>query len=85
MSLIFGVKEFHQYLYAVCLSAYQYDIRFKPTGEHTNADGLTHLPLPLTKPDANHHATNKISAFNHAQIDTLPLRASQIAKATRQD
>ena len=119
LSLIFGVKKFHQYLYgqnfqlitdhkpltailgpkkgvpslaaarlqqwAVCLSAYKYDIKFKPTGENANADGLSRLPLPLTEPDANHHTTNTISAFNQAQIDTLPLTASQIAKATRQD
>ena len=80
LSLIFGVKKFHQYLYgrkfllitdhkpllailgpkkgipslaaarlqrwAVLLSAYQYEIQFKPTEAHANADGLSRLPLP---------------------------------------
>ena len=92
LTAILGLKKVVPFLaaarlqrWAVCLSTSQYDITFKPTGEHANADGLTHLPLRLTKPAANHHATNKISAFNQAQIDTLPLTASQIAKATRQD
>ena len=71
--------------WAVCLSTYQYNIRFKPTGEHANADGLSRLPLPITERDVKHHATNTISAFNQTQIDTLPPTASQIAKATRQD
>ena len=86
LTAILGLKKGMPFLAAarlqrwtVCLSTYQYDITFKPTGEHANADGL---PLRLTKPAANHHATNKISAFNQAQIDTLPLTASQIAKAT---
>ena len=81
LSLIFGVKKFHQYLYgrkfllitdhkpllailgpkkgipslaaarlqrwAVLLSAYQYEIQFKLTEQHANADGLSRLPLPL--------------------------------------
>ena len=32
--------------WAVLLSAYSYEIRFKPTADHANADGLSRLPLP---------------------------------------
>ena len=80
LSLIFGVKKFHQYLYgrkfllvtdhktlltilgpkkelptlaaarlqqwAVLLSAYQYDIEFRLTDRHSNADGFPRLPVP---------------------------------------
>ena len=80
-ALIFGVKHFHQYLYArsftlvtdhrplttilsphkgipslaaarlqgwaIILSAYQYDIEFKCTQQHGNADALSRLPLPV--------------------------------------
>ena len=76
LSLVFGVKKFHQYLYgrrftlitdhkpltaivgpkrgipslaaarlqrwAVLLSAYEYDIKYKSTHAHSNADGLSH-------------------------------------------
>ena len=79
LSLIYGVKHFHSYLYgrifslitdhkpltvilgpkrgipplaaarlerwAWILSAYTYDIEFCPTGEHSNADGLSLVSL----------------------------------------
>ena len=79
LSLIFGVKKFHRFLYgrklilitdhtplvtilgprkgipslaagrlqrwAVLLSAYKYDIRYKATSDHSNADGLSRLLL----------------------------------------
>ena len=79
LSLVFGVKKFHQYLYgrrftlitdhqplttilgpkkgipslaaarlqrwALLLSAYVYDIKYKSTHCHGNADGLSRLPL----------------------------------------
>ena len=79
LSLIFGVQNFHQYIYgreftlvtdhhplttifgprkevpplaaarlqrwALLLSAYRYNIEFKPTLAHANADGLSRLPL----------------------------------------
>ena len=85
LSLIFGVKRFHSYLYgrhftlvtdhkpltailgpkkgipplaaarlqrwAWILSAYTYEIKFRPTGDHGNADGLSCLPLCITPPD----------------------------------
>ena len=116
LSLIFGVKKFHQYLYgrkfqlitdhqplkailgpkkgipslaaarlqrwAVLLSAYQYDIKFKPTDTHANADGLSRLPLPLNTPESS---TNVVSIYNCSQLEALPVTASQIAVATRQD
>jgi len=79
LSIIFGVKHFHQYLYgrkfvilsdhkplqyllgetrgvpamasariqrwALTLSAYHYEIRHKPGADHSNADGLSRLPV----------------------------------------
>ena len=116
LSLIFGVKKFHQYLYgrkfnlitdhkpltailgpkkgipslaaarlqrwAVLLSAYQYEIHFKPTDAHGNADGLSRLPLPLQHPEPK---TNLISELNNQQLEALPVTASHIATATRKD
>ena len=85
LSLIFGIKKFHQYLYgrrftlltdhkplltllgpkagipslaaaclqrwAVLLSAYTYDIKFRSTQNHANADGLSLLPLDTPLPE----------------------------------
>ena len=33
--------------WALLLSAYDYEIQFKPTKSHSNADGLSRLPLPI--------------------------------------
>ena len=118
LSLIFGVKKFHQYLYgrkfhlitdhkpltailrdkkgipslaaarlqrwAVLLSAYQYEITFKPTLQHANADGLSRLPLP-TSPEDKPISSNDPTLFNITQIESLPLTAQQIEQATRND
>ena len=109
LSVVFGVKRFHTYLYgrqftlltdhkplctifgpkkgvpplaaarlqrwAVLLSAYRYDICYKSTQEHANADCLSRLPLP-------HHTkegeTVDVQVFQLAQIDSLPVTHRQI-------
>ena len=116
VSLVFGIKKFHQYLYgrrftlvtdhkpltailgpkksvpplaaarlqrwAMLLSAYSYDIQFKPMSDHVNADGLSRLPLPeITVEGQSPDAT----IFNVAQIERLPVTAAQIRQATCKD
>ena len=116
LSLIFGIKKFHQYLYgrkftlftdhkpllailgpkkaippmaasqmqrwAVLLSAYQYEIKFKSTLDHANADGLSRLPLPTTSDDT---ATSDATVFNISQLQSLPVTVTQVQSATRTD
>ena len=68
--------------WAVCLSAYSYDIQFKPTAAHSNADGLSRLPLHTV------HANGPLpdpSIFNVQQLGTLPVTAMQLAATTRTD
>jgi len=116
LSLIFGVKKFHQYVYgreftlitdhkplttilgpkdtipslaaarlqrwALLLAGYSYKIKFRPTSTHSNADGLSRLPLRDSTalgylPDA----TN----FNIAQIDALPVTSAELEVATQRD
>ena len=116
LSLVFGVKKFHQYLYgrkftlitdhkplltilgpkkgtpplaaarlqrwAILLSAYSYDIQFKSTSAHANADGLSRLPvLDATTEDQS----VEVSLFNVAQINSLPVTAQQIDRFTKTD
>ena len=116
LSLIFGVKKFHRFLYgrkfilitdhkplvtilgpkksipplaaarlqrwAVLLSAYQYDIRYKATSDHSNADGLSRLPLPSTGSASDSEA---ITMFNCGQVQVLPVTVQDIQRATRRD
>ena len=116
LSLVFGIKKFHQFLYgrhftlvtdhkpltailgpkngvpslaaarmqrwALLLSGYSYDIQFRPTKAHGNADGLSRLPLQDDSTLGNYEDT---TVFNIAQVDALPVHASQVMTATRTD
>ena len=68
--------------WAVLLSAYKYDIKFKSTQAHANADGLSRLPLTI---DSTEGQSLEASIFNLAQIDCLPVTAIQVQQATRVD
>ena len=68
--------------WALLLSAYMYDIQFKPTGLHGNADGLSRLPLSATTPVDE---STDASIFNIMQLEALPVQSSDIRKATQSD
>ena len=116
LSLVYGVKKFHRYLYgrkftlltdhqplttifnpkkgipslaaarlqrwALLLSAYNYDIIYKSTKEHSNADGLSRLPLPT---NSSPPVDDGVTIFNISQIQALPLDFKDIQTATRRD
>ena len=63
--------------WAVQLSAYQYDIEFKPTKEHSNADALSRLPLL----DSIEYISES-SVFNVNQIQSLPVDSGDVENAT---
>ena len=68
--------------WAILLSAYDYNIHYKSTTEHGNADGLSRLPLPVTTPSLD---TQSATTFNIGQIQALPVTFQHIQKATRRD
>ena len=116
LSLIFGVKRFHSYLYgrsftivtdhkpltailgpkkgipplaaarlqrwSWILSAYHYEIEFRPTGDHGNADGLSRLPLSDVPPE---ETNNDSKIFNISQMEALPVTIRQLRAATHSD
>ena len=116
LSLVFGVKKFHSYLYgrkftlmtdhkplttilgpknnvpplaaarlqrwAIVLSAYSYDIEFRHTAVHGNADGLSRLPLHDSKPE---DVAPGVTLFNVSQLSSLPVTSQQLQAATRTD
>ena len=68
--------------WALLLAAYNYDIVYKSTKDHANADGLSHLPLPIEPaPEYSQETT----VFKITQIDTLPVIVKQLKADTRQD
>ena len=68
--------------WAVLLSAYQYDIEFRATDKHCNADGLSRLPLPPTQSKVD---VAPASVFNLTQIASLPVDAEDLRRATKDD
>ena len=66
--------------WASLLSTYQYDLEFRSTEKHCNADGLSRLPL-----DTMEGEVDSLSAFNLSQIDFLPVDTKKLRQATRND
>ena len=60
--------------WAIWLSAYNYDIQFKSTFTHANADGLSRLPISDTM---TADQSVEVSLFNVAQINSLPVTANR--------
>ena len=69
--------------WAIVLTAYYYNLEFRPTAAHGNADAFSRLPLPIREQEDNSCivATN----FNVSQIDVLPVDADQLRRATAVD
>ncbi len=67
--------------WAVQLAAYTYDIEFKSTHDHGNADALSRLPLPTTGPGCSCEPSD----FNICQIMSLPVACVDVQRATRRD
>ena len=70
--------------YAFLLAGYQYDIVYRKTSDHGNANGLSRLPInsPATEADAGGDA---VETFHVSQFDPLPVAAEQVRRETRCD
>ena len=68
--------------WAIKLSAYTYEIEYRRTQDHSNADCLSRLPMHSV--GAVGH-TPEPALFNVSQIESLPVTATQLAQATRTD
>ena len=70
--------------YALLLAGYQYDIVYRKTSDHGNADGLSRLPInsPATDADAD---GDTVETFHVSQFDPLLVTAEQVRRQTRRD
>lgn len=83
--------------WALILSAYNFEICYKPTDAHGNADALSRLPVPgrIHNTDCDDldsfpvlfkvNTDTIVCSVEHQQINELPIQASDIAKVTQND
>ncbi len=89
LTAIFGAKKVIPTLaaarlqrWALLLSAYNYEIQYKSTDAHSNADGLSRLPLPTLGSDKGGEG---IHIFNVSQLQYLPVTCKNVRQATKND
>ncbi|KAJ7990617.1 hypothetical protein DPEC_G00302250 [Dallia pectoralis] len=66
--------------WALLLSAHTYEIEYRKSEQHCNADGLSRLPLPVTKPESR-----EVDIFYFRQVENAPVTTKQVRRATRHD
>ena len=66
--------------WAITLAAYNYNVIYRSTLKHTNADGFSRLPLKDCQAEPDEAA-----ALNIRQIEILPISFKQLQTATRVD
>ena len=67
--------------WAIILSAYQYEIKFRNSSQHAKADALSRLPVKRVSPAIGEEA----EVFQLYYFDDLLVTAKQISKATSRD
>ena len=70
--------------WAILLSAYEYEIEYRPTEKHGNADGLSRLPLQSSVCSTAEKAI-EATLFNLSQIALLPPTPAQLRRSTKVD
>ena len=68
--------------WAILLTAYQYDIEFRSTHEHSNADGFSRLPL---QDESNLEYLSATPIFNLNEIELLPVDSDKQKQASQTD
>ena len=67
--------------WALLLAAYNYDIEFRSTTSHGNADALSRLPLP----EEGSRAPSETRLCNLWKTEALPVTSQQLKVATQRD
>ena len=69
--------------YALFLAGFDYDIEYKSTAKHCNADGLSRLPLQQTEKEETEVDSSEV--FHAIQFELLPVTSEAVARETRRD
>ena len=70
--------------WAITLAAYDYEVHYKPSTQHGNADALSRLPLDVDD-DMDREEEDVVCAVEEQQLEKLPLKGKDIKTATEQD
>ena len=68
--------------WALLLAAYQYDIEYRSTEKHVNADCLSRLPIQCKK---SNKGIDEAKLINLLQVESLPMDVDHVRKATQND
>lgn len=71
--------------WAIILSGYDYQIEYCASEKHGNADGLSRVPLPETFDEGTTAVTESVHVLLAEHLEQAPLKADQVARATRTD
>ena len=70
--------------WAIVLSAYEYEVQYRSSACHGNADGLSCLPLQEEPPEQD-ESTEIVCALEEYQLHSLPIKSTNIKVATSKD
>lgn len=68
--------------YATYLQAFGYEIRFKKSKDHANADTMSRISLPQADPGI---VIEEAGVIKLNQVETLPITATELVQATAKD
>ena len=69
--------------YTLFLAGYDYQIEYKNTKVHSNADGLSRLPLKTE--ERAEEVVDPVNVFNMMQFEPLPITVDNVRRETQRD
>ena len=69
--------------WALTMAAYEYDIKYKKTSQHGNADGLSRLPLTESDEEKSEVPTEVVLLVE--ALEDAPMTYAQIQRWTKRD